>query len=187
MKKRILALILALLLLMSSAFAELLFDGRTAMTDDFYVEYGGWYYSPEEVALYLYVFQELPENFLTKNEAQDLGWSSSKGNLWDVAYGMCIGGDKFGNREGLLPEARGRQYYECDVNYDGGYRDAERIVYSDDGLIYYTGDHYESFDLLYDGWYDGEIQYAEDAYDSGYSDDSFFGSNLSDLLYSLLG
>ena len=64
--------------------------------------------------------------------------------------GLAIGGDKFGNREGLLPEARGRQYYECDVNFDGGYRGSERIVFSNDGLIYYTADHYESFELLYE-------------------------------------
>lgn len=62
---------------------------------------------------------------------------------------MSIGGNKFGNREGLLPKEKGRTYYECDVNYESGYRGEERIVYSNDGLIYYTGDHYESFELLY--------------------------------------
>ena len=72
----------------------------------------------------------------------------NKGNLWDVADGMSIGGDRFGNREGILPE--GENYRECDVNYAGGYRDAERLVYStDDFDIYYTADHYESFELLY--------------------------------------
>jgi guanyl-specific ribonuclease Sa len=62
---------------------------------------------------------------------------------------MVIGGDRFGNREGLLPESDGRKYFECDVAYEGGYRGAERLVYSNDGLIYYTPDHYESFTLLY--------------------------------------
>ena len=62
---------------------------------------------------------------------------------------MSIGGDKFGNREGLLPKEDGRQYYECDVNYQGGYRGAERIVFSNDGLIFYTDDHYNSFTQLY--------------------------------------
>lgn len=62
---------------------------------------------------------------------------------------MSIGGDRFGNREGLLPTAKGRKYYECDIDFDGTYRGAKRIVYSNDGLIYYTEDHYESFELLY--------------------------------------
>ena len=182
MKRKLLSLVLALMLAFSvftgasAAWLEGLFgfgsggdvivDGDIAMADDWLVEYGYDYYSTDEVALYLHAFAELPPNFITKDEAYDLGWSSSKGNLWDVAYGLCIGGDVFGNREGLLPEARGRTYYECDVNYNGGYRDAERIVFSDDGLIYYTGDHYESFDLLYEGFYYEDmyyVPYAEEA------------------------
>lgn len=109
----------------------------------------GWYDTPEEVAEYIHTYGRLPENFITKNDARDLGWVSSEGNLWDVAYGMSIGGDKFGNREGLLPDAKGRTWYECDVNYSGGFRGGERIVFSNDGLIYYTDDHYESFTQLY--------------------------------------
>ena len=159
MLKKILSLLVALLLLAVPALSEVLVDGDIAITDELIVEYGYDYYAPDEVALYLYAFVELPPNYFTKDEAHDCGWDSREGNLWDVAYGMCIGGDKFGNREGLLPEARGRQYYECDVNFDGGYRGGERIVFSDDGLIYYTGDHYESFELLYDGWYDGYAEY----------------------------
>ena len=107
----------------------------------------GWYYSTEDVALYLYTYGELPDNFITKKEAQKLGWDNKKGNLWEVADGMCIGGDYFGNYEGLLPEED--DYTECDVNYEGGYRGAERIIFSDDGDIYYTGDHYKSFEQLY--------------------------------------
>ncbi len=113
------------------------------------VEEDGWYSTKDEVALYLHIYGELPDNFITKDEAYKLGWDSDKGNLWKVADGMSIGGDKFSNREGLLPKAKGRQYYECDINYNGGYRGAERIVYSNDGLIYYTNDHYESFTCLY--------------------------------------
>ncbi len=78
-----------------------------------------------------------------------MGWEPSKGNLWDVTDKKIIGGDVFGNREGLLPHKEGRKYLECDVNYKGGKRGAERIVYSNDGLIYYTKDHYKSFELLY--------------------------------------
>lgn len=113
------------------------------------VEEDGTYTSKEEVAVYIYEFGHLPDNFITKKEAKALGWESKEGNLAEVAPGMSIGGDYFGNYEGLLPEEDGRDYYECDINSDGGYRGAERIVFSNDGLIYYTGDHYESFELLY--------------------------------------
>lgn len=113
------------------------------------IDEDGWYDTLEEVAEYIHTYGKLPGNFITKNEARDLGWVSSEGNLWEVAEGMSIGGDKFGNREGLLPEAEGRVWYECDINYRGGFRGSERIVYSNDGLIYYTADHYESFDKLY--------------------------------------
>ena len=115
----------------------------SAITED------GAYSSKEEVAEYLHQFGHLPSNYLTKKEAQALGWAASEGNLWQVAPGMSIGGDRFGNREGLLPKAQGRQYYECDIDFDGKYRNEKRIVFSNDGLIYYTEDHYESFQLLY--------------------------------------
>ena len=108
----------------------------------------GWYYSAEDVALYLVTYGELPENFITKNEARELGWEG--GSVQKYLEGAAIGGDKFGNREGLLPKADGRQYYECDIDTDGqNGRGAKRIVFSNDGLIYYTEDHYESFTLLY--------------------------------------
>ncbi len=116
------------------------------------VEKDGHYTSKEEVALYLHIYGELPSNFITKREAEDLGWKKKDGQagqLHVVAPGMSIGGSKFGNYEGLLPEKKGRQYYECDINYVKGNRGAERIVYSNDGLIFYTGDHYESFEQLY--------------------------------------
>lgn len=110
------------------------------------VEKDGAYTSPEDVAEYIHTFGTLPANFITKKEAQNLGWDNSKGNLWDVTDGKSIGGDYFGNYEGLLPEGN---YHECDVNYQGGYRGAERIVYSDTGEIYYTNDHYQTFTQLY--------------------------------------
>ena len=109
----------------------------------------GTYTSPDEVALYISLYGKLPSNYIPKDDARALGWDSSKGNLWDVAPGKSIGGDRFGNYEGLLPKASGRKYYECDVNYGGGYRGAERIVFSNDGLVYYTSDHYETFTLMY--------------------------------------
>lgn len=110
----------------------------------------GVYDSKEDVSLYLQTYGELPDNYITKNEARDLGWTG--GSVEDYAPGMCIGGDTFSNREGLLPKAEGRVWTECDIDTlgeDG--RGAKRIVYSNDGLIYYTDDHYESFQELYDG------------------------------------
>ncbi|MCR4697302.1 MAG: ribonuclease [Lachnospiraceae bacterium] len=113
------------------------------------VEESGEYSSKDEVALYIHTYGHLPSNYITKSEAQNLGWDSRKGNLWKVAPGKSIGGDKFGNREGLLPKADKRQYYECDIDFEGEYRNEKRIIYSNDGLIYYTGDHYNSFTQLY--------------------------------------
>ena len=113
------------------------------------VEKGLSYSGKNEVAAYIHQFQELPPNYITKNEAQELGWDNSEGNLWEVTDRKSIGGDHFGNREGLLPKTDTRQYYECDVSYRGGYRGSERIVYSNDGLIFYTDDHYQGFERLY--------------------------------------
>ena len=109
----------------------------------------GWYYSRDDVALYLHTYNHLPTNYLTKNEAEALGWNNKEGNLWDVADGCCIGGNRFGNYEGKLPEKSGRTWHECDVNYQGGYRGSDRLLYSTDGLIYYTEDHYNTFTQLY--------------------------------------
>lgn len=109
----------------------------------------GTYTSKEDVSAYLHEYGHLPSNFITKKEAKKLGWVSNEGNLDEVAPGMSIGGDYFGNYEGTLPEAEDRDYYECDIDFDGTYRNAKRIVFSNDGLIYYTEDHYETFELLY--------------------------------------
>ena len=112
------------------------------------IDEAGWYYSAEDVSLYLYTYGKLPENFITKDEARALGWEG--GSVEVYAPGYAIGGDTFGNREGLLPKAAGRLYYECDIDTNGqNSRGAKRIVFSNDGLIYYTDDHYESFKLLY--------------------------------------
>ena len=113
------------------------------------IDEDGTYTSKEEVAAYLNEYGHLPSNFITKKQAKKLGWVSSEGNLGKVAPGKSIGGDYFGNYEGNLPEAKGRDYYECDIESPGGYRGAKRIVFSNDGLIYYTEDHYETFELLY--------------------------------------
>ena len=161
MKNRVFAALLSLLLLVlaPAALAAITVDAA-----DYAVEEDGWYDSMEEVAIYLTFFEELPDNYLTKKEAQALGWESRKGNLWDVADGCSVGGDRFGNYEALLPEAKGRKWTECDIDFDGSYRGAERIVFSNDGLIYYTGDHYESFEEIEVVWSDTED--AESSADS---------------------
>ena len=108
---------------------------------------GGSYTTKEDVALYIHTYGRLPSNFITKKQAKKLGWSG--GGLEEFAPGKCIGGDYFGNYEGLLPEDR--EYRECDIDTLGkSKRGAKRIIYSDDGYIYYTDDHYESFELLYE-------------------------------------
>ena len=115
---------------------------QTAIDED------GEYTSKEDVALYIHTYGKLPQNFIKKNEAKKLGWEG--GSLEPYAPGRSIGGDRFGNYEGLLPETEGRKYTECDIDTMGrSSRGAKRIVFSNDGLIYYTGDHYKSFELLY--------------------------------------
>lgn len=118
--------------------------GNTESLDE-----NGSYDSVEDVALYIHTYGELPDNYMTKDEARDLGWNG--GSVERYAPGMCIGGDRFSNREGQLPKANGRVWTECDVDTLGeNSRGAKRIVFSNDGLIYYTDDHYENFQLLYD-------------------------------------
>lgn len=128
-------------------------DNNLDVAEDYDIEgkldENGFYFMPEEVAEYIHTYQKLPNNYITKKEAVALGWVSSEGNLWDVTEKMSIGGDVFGNREGILPKDNQRKWYECDVNYNGGYRGSERIIFSNDGLIYYTDDHYDSFTKLY--------------------------------------
>lgn len=112
------------------------------------IDEDGSYTSKEDVALYIHTYGKLPGNFITKKQAQNLGWSG--GGLEQYAPGKCIGGDTFYNNEGLLPKAAGRKYTECDIDTLGASeRGAKRIVFSGDGLIYYTPDHYKSFELLY--------------------------------------
>ncbi len=127
-------------------------DEATAVTTEYtahtepLLDEDGTYTTKADVALYIHTYGKLPSNFMTKKQAKKLGWSG--GSLEDFAPGMCIGGDYFGNYEGLLPEDK--EYHECDIDTLGKKnRGAKRIIYSDDGYIYYTEDHYESFEQLY--------------------------------------
>ena len=106
--------------------------------------YGEYYYDLVNVVLYLEVYDELPPNYITKKEAQALGWEG--GSVEKYKEGAAIGGDTFGNREGLLPESDGRRYTECDIDTKGySSRGSRRLVFSNDGLYFYTSDHYETF------------------------------------------
>ena len=157
--KKFLSLLLALALvfsLSSCAYVDNLPTGPQAETPtqpsiggELTLDPDGVYDTKEEVALYIHLYGKLPSNFMTKSEARKQGWSGS-GALSKVLPGKCIGGDVFQNREGLLPKKAGRTWTECDIGtLTGGSRGAKRIVFSNDGLVYYTADHYKSFELLY--------------------------------------
>ena len=114
------------------------------------IDENGSYDSKEEVALYIHTYGRLPGNYITKNEAEKLGWTG--GSVDKYAPGKCIGGSRFYNNEKKLPNKSGRKYYECDIDTIGASsRGAKRLIYSNDGYIYYTDDHYETFELLYNG------------------------------------
>ena len=180
--KRIAALLLSLLLLTAACALA----GEIEINAyDYPVEEDGWYDTMEEVAVYLVEYGELPDNYLTKNEAKDLGWNSNKGNLWKVAKGCSIGGDRFGNYEGLLPNAKGRKWTECDIDFEGGYRNGKRIVFSNDGLIYYTDDHYESFDeieVIYDSEPKAAAADTKSKKDSNAEEEYTTGDLVTDLI-----
>ena len=173
MKRRIAALLCALLLALYAVPG--LGETITVYASQYPVTEDGWYDTMEEVCVYLDAYGGLPGNFITKNEAKKLGWVSSQGNLWKVARGRSIGGDRFGNYEGLLPEAQGRRYTECDIGFDGGYRGGERVIFSNDGLLFYTQDHYASFD---------EVQVIRDAQQMDGADDGLGVADLLSLIFS---
>lgn len=131
-----------------SSDAEIIAEIKAANVPDgtkLSVEEDGVYTSKDEVSLYLQTYGHLPSNFITKSEAEELGWEG--GSLEPYAPGKCIGGDVFGNYEGLLPEDE--EYHECDIDTLGAdSRGAKRLVYSDT-TIYYTDDHYKTFDLVF--------------------------------------
>ena len=163
MKRKLTALLLLLALLLSltacgdaaqtidtvqqaAQTVQELADAQEEETPD--IEEDGTYTTKEDVARYIHTYGHLPDNFITKKQAQALGWEG--GSLEPYAPGKCIGGSRFGNYEGTLPEKDGRTYTECDIDTLGASkRGARRIVFSNDGLIYYTEDHYETFELLY--------------------------------------
>jgi len=148
----ILAMVLVLLLTACSGYLGGTGDleGPVTKEEENLLDIGGSYTDLDDLVSYIRAYNRLPNNFIRKNDAKKLGWDSRKGNLFEVTSGKSIGGDRFGNYEGKLPKKENRIYYECDVNYKGGHRGPERLVYSNDGLIFYTGDHYETFEEIKD-------------------------------------
>lgn len=152
--KRFFSLLLSLVLCLSLAgctesTAGTVSSASAVSSAEVSVEEDGSYDSAEDVTAYLIAYGHLPDNYMTKEEARDNGWEG--GALSQVIPGMSIGGDEFGNYEGILPEVDGRTYYECDIDTEGeSSRGAKRLIYSDPDLnIYYTEDHYETFSHLY--------------------------------------
>lgn len=142
MKRRLsvlLSLLLALLLLAGTAFAA-----KTQKKEREALDPYGYYYDLEHVVLYLEEYGELPYNYITKADARELGWTG--GSVEKYLKDAAIGGDRFGNYERQLPVKKGRTYTECDLYTNGGKsRGAYRLIFSDDGLYFYTEDHYETF------------------------------------------
>ncbi len=116
------------------------FDVIELQKADYSISESGLYTSMEEVAIYIDTYEKLPSNYVKKG-------TFTKNN-YTKENKLSVGGDIFYNREGLLPEASHRTYYECDIDYTGGSRNAKRIVFSSDNLIFYTADHYESFKII---------------------------------------
>ncbi len=95
--------------------------------------------------VYLLYLNKLPNHYMNKKQAEKLGWKNWKGNLADVLPGKMIGGDVYKNKDNKLPQAPGRVWYEADINYTSGYRNTDRILYSNDGLVFVSYDHYQTF------------------------------------------
>ncbi len=94
---------------------------------------------------WMYYLNELPDYYITKTEAYEMGWNNLKGNLAKVAPNHMIFGGVYKNKNKVLPDREGRIWYEADINYTNGYRNRQRVVFSNDGLIFATYDHYDTF------------------------------------------
>lgn len=123
-------------------------DTKSPGNAEIRVESDQAYTDKDHVAAYIHIYRKLPPNYITKAEARSLGWKD-KGTLDQVAPGKSIGGDRFSNYEKILLDAPGRSWKECDIDYVRGNRNAKRICFSNDGLIYYTSSHYQDFEKIY--------------------------------------
>lgn len=105
------------------------------------IDFNGRFDDRDNVALYIKTYGVLPQNYMTKAEAEKKGWTG--GSLDRVVKGYAIGGDTFGNYEKRLPT--GVKYKECDIDTIGtNSRGTKRIIFTKNH-IYYTDDHYVTF------------------------------------------
>ncbi|MFV8846336.1 ribonuclease [Serratia fonticola] len=143
-KRTLIAMLIALLV---AGFSALQGDGDRALTNDSppAAESIEQLTQQQRVVSYVQQHQRLPDYYITKKQAREQGWDARDGNLCKVLPGKAIGGDRFSNREGQLPTANNRIWREADINYQCGRRGADRLLYSSDGLIYVTRDHYKNF------------------------------------------
>ncbi|MDO4378167.1 MAG: ribonuclease domain-containing protein [Erysipelotrichia bacterium] len=146
--KKILNILFSIIVVLGLLWAKEYFLNTKPVTENTLIQQDQYYYDKDNVALFIHTFNCLPSNYITKDEARQAGWNG--GSVEVYLPDKAIGGDIFSNYEKLLPTKEGRIYYECDIDTHGkDSRGAKRIIYSNDGLIYYTDDHYESFELLY--------------------------------------
>ena len=122
------------------------------------VEESGLYTTKDSVAAYICKFDKLPSNYVGKNEGKSL-YESKTGNTFDkwnfnpwTTLGVMIGGDTFNNHadnpDNYRPTLPEGDYHEADVDYSAKNRGTKRLIYQSDCVIYYTADHYETFDKL---------------------------------------
>lgn len=90
-------------------------------------------------------FKHLPSYYISQEDAANLGWEAKLGNLSNVAPGKMLAKGIYQNRNGHLPQESGRIWYEADINYKSGWRNDQRILYSNDGLVFVSYDHYQTF------------------------------------------
>lgn len=87
----------------------------------------------------------LPEYYISKTDAKKLGWKRNEKKLSDVAPSFMMYGGVYKNNNCHLPKKQNRIWYEADIDYSFGSRNSKRIVFSNDGLIFATYDHYKTF------------------------------------------
>ncbi len=88
---------------------------------------------------------KLPEYYISRMDAKKLRRNPKNNYLDDSASGYMLYGGQYFNRNGHLPEKQGRIWYEADIDYMSGKRNSKRILFSNDGLMFITYDHYQTF------------------------------------------
>lgn len=97
---------------------------------------------------HLKYYGRLPTYYISRGDAYHQGWKPRLGNLSKVAPGKMMYGGIYRNDDGKLPQTSGRIWYEADINYQGGRRNDKRVLFANDGLIFVTYDHYNTFEEI---------------------------------------